>query len=594
MPVPPAVPGPADDSPLWEDPLWEDPLWEDSSQEDQSWEMAGAARVPEVLAAGFWDRAEPYGTGFASGGPLDQLTPGPVLAGFTAQAWTDGLGQLSDDELIGILRAARRMCSWQAALELETVAELDARRMTQAARAQATGVQATGVQATRASDPRASTHTAEELAAALILTGRSADALLDLAAGLARLADVRAALAEGTIDRARAVVFAHELVAVDDEHAAAIEAAILPRAGEMTTGQLQAALRRAVLAIDPAAAIRRRERAEKDARVEAWQETSGTSALSGRDLPPAEVIAADKRLDALARWLTDHGVEGSHDQLRALSYTALLLGRSVDTLLPQRPGQGPADPGGPAAGGISSGGGGGSSSSSRGASGSAGVGAAGHGNSAAPQWPAADSAWPPGLAGWVNLTMPLASYLGESSASPGEVTGLGPLDAAACRDLAAAIAATPGSRWCMTLTDRDGRAVAHGCARSGPGPPGSDPGPWLARLKLSALAAGTCAHPRESSGYRPSPKLRHLIKVRQRTCSFPGCRCRAARCDDDHTLPFDQGGRTCECNLSPLCRRHHRAKQAPGWHLEQPQPGILVWTLPHGRRYTTIPGAYPA
>lgn len=554
MPVPPTVPDPADDSPFWEDSSWEDQPWE-----DQPWEMTGPSRVPEVLAAGFWDRTEPYGTGFASGGPLDQLTPGPVLAGFTAQAWTEGLGQLSDDELIGVLRAARRMCSWQAALELEAVAELDARRMAQATRAQATRAQAT-----RASDPRACTHTSEELAAALILTGRSADALLDLAAGLVRLADVRAALAEGTIDRARVVVFAHELAAVDDEHAAAIEAAILPRAGEMTTGQLQAALRRAVLAIDPAAAIRRRERAEKDARVEAWQETSGTGALSGRDLPPAEVIAADKRLDALARWLTDHGAEGSHDQLRAMSYTALLLGRSVDTLLPQRPGHGPADPGSPAA------------------------------SPAAPEWPAAASAWPPGLAGWVNLTMPLASYLGQSSASPGEVAGLGPLDAAACRDLAAAIAATPGSRWCVTLTDRDGHAVAHGCARSGPGPPGSDLGAWLAGLKLCTLESGTCSHQHESSGYRPAPKLRHLIKVRQRTCSFPGCRRRAARCDDDHTLPYDQGGRTCECNLAPLCRRHHRAKQAPGWHLEQPQPGILVWSLPHGRRYTTIPGTYPA
>lgn len=82
MPGPPTVPGPADDS----------PFWEDLSREDPSWETAGAGRVPEVLAAGFWDRAEPYGTGFASGGPLDQLTPGPVLAGFTAQAWTEGPG----------------------------------------------------------------------------------------------------------------------------------------------------------------------------------------------------------------------------------------------------------------------------------------------------------------------------------------------------------------------------------------------------------------------------------------------------------------------------------------------------------------------
>ena len=46
-----------------------------------------------------------------------------------------------------------------------------------------------------------------------------------------------------------------------------------------------------------------------------------------------------------------------------------------------------------------------------------------------------------------------------------------------------------------------------------------------------------------------------MITIRQPTCSFPGCRRPAIRCDDDHTLPYDQGGRTCECNLAPLCRR---------------------------------------
>jgi hypothetical protein len=43
----------------------------------------------------------------------------------------------------------------------------------------------------------------------------------------------------------------------------------------------------------------------------------------------------------------------------------------------------------------------------------------------------------------------------------------------------------------------------------------------------------------------------------------------------------------------PLCRRHHRCKQAEGWHLEQPEPGVLAWHLPHGRSYTTTPEPYP-
>jgi hypothetical protein len=60
----------------------------------------------------------------------------------------------------------------------------------------------------------------------------------------------------------------------------------------------------------------------------------------------------------------------------------------------------------------------------------------------------------------------------------------------------------------------------------------------------------------------------------------------------DHTVPWDQGGLTCECDLAPLCRHHHRCKQAEGWHLTQHQPGILTWRVPSGRTYTTNPTRY--
>ena len=38
--------------------------------------------------------------------------------------------------------------------------------------------------------------------------------------------------------------------------------------------------------------------------------------------------------------------------------------------------------------------------------------------------------------------------------------------------------------------------------------------------------------------------------------------------------------------------RHHHAKHAPGWNLQQPQPGIMRWTTPSGRTYTTHPTRY--
>jgi hypothetical protein len=76
-----------------------------------------------------------------------------------------------------------------------------------------------------------------------------------------------------------------------------------------------------------------------------------------------------------------------------------------------------------------------------------------------------------GLPGAVNLTMPLATWLGRSDA-PGHVAGYGPVDAGDSRDLAARPAGQRLSRWCITLTGEGGRPVAHGRARSGPGPSG--------------------------------------------------------------------------------------------------------------------------
>ena len=116
---------------------------------------------------------------------------------------------------------------------------------------------------------------------------------------------------------------------------------------------------------------------------------------------------------------------------------------------------------------------------------------------------------------------------------------------------------------------------------------------WLASIPLAWLETGECSHRRESPGYRPSRSLTHLIQVRQGTCTAPGCRRPATSCDFEHTIPYHQGGRSCECNGGPCCRRHHRAKQATGWQLAQPRPGTFIWTTPHGRSYQTEPDAYP-
>ena len=519
----------------------------------------------EAFAAGFLHHDPgPAGCGFAAGGAADRAAPGPALAQLIAMV-TDpaagGYARLGESELIGVLNGWRKMASWAAAGEAEAVQELVRRREAQSAELR---------------NPHLAGHVTEEIAAALTLTGRSAAVLHADALGLARLPQVHDHLAAGRIDTAKAAVFTRELAVLPETAASAIAAKVLPEAPWLTTGQLRALLRRQILAHDPEAGERRKTQAAADAEVSVWAEASGNAGLAGRELPEADVLAADRRLTSLARWLSDRGAAGTLDQLRAAVFIKLLAGGSVQSLLPAWM---PATEG-----------------------------------------PGSPDDIPP-VTGTINLTMPLSAWAGISQAV-GEIAGYGPASAATCRDLikymtsgpvgdsppangppgrdadgnAGPAGNTPAPRWCLTVTDDAGHAIGHACAGSGPGPP---PGPaalaWAAELaaKMTTLESGTCTHQREEHHYRPSASLAHLIRIRQPHCTGPGCRRPARQCDLDHTIPYAKGGRTCECGLGPACRTHHRAKQAPGWHLAQPQPGVMIWTLPHGRSYPIEPYRYP-
>jgi hypothetical protein len=223
----------------------------------------------------------------------------------------------------------------------------------------------------------------------------------------------------------------------------------------------------------------------------------------------------------------------------------------------------------------------------------------------------------------VSIIVPFEAWMGWPTAQAGEVLGWGPADPDTLNELLAAAARDRASRLCLTLLGPDRTAVAHGCA---PGrltlpmrgtnadiPGGLDPpedgGPrrqaapdnpstpaldMIARLQIpvAKIAEGSCGHEHAEPGYRPSRKLRHLVEARSPWCTAPGCVNPAAHCDEDHTIPWDKGGLTCECNLSPLCRHHHQVKQLQRWHLEQPEPGVLAWHTPTGRTYVTEPGTY--
>jgi len=94
---------------------------------------------------------------------------------------------------------------------------------------------------------------------------------------------------------------------------------VVGRAGSLTPGGLRAAIARAVMAVAPDKARKRREHAAKRARVERWFEDSGNAGLAGRELPPAQVLAADQRITYWATELRKAGLEGDMDLLTELS-----------------------------------------------------------------------------------------------------------------------------------------------------------------------------------------------------------------------------------------------------------------------------------
>ncbi len=98
----------------------------------------------------------------------------------------------------------------------------------------------------------------------------------------------------------------------------------------------------------------------------------------------------------------------------------------------------------------------------------------------------------------------------------------------------------------------------------------------------------------EASGHAIPDRIRERIILRDGTCVFPWCTRPARGCDLDHVVEYDhhadaedrsQPGPTSTANLGALCRFHHRLKTHSSWHYDMVEPGVFVWTSPHGHHY---------
>jgi len=156
----------------------------------------------------------------------------------------------------------------------------------------------------------------------------------------------------------------------------------------------------------------------------------------------------------------------------------------------------------------------------------------------------------------ITVTVSLQTLLGLTE-DPGSLAGYGPVSAAMARDLA-----TDGTWRCVAVDDTHGTVLGLGRSTYTP-------------------------------AYTPGAALKAFLEHAAPTCDVPGCGVAARRCDLDHRVPYSAGV-TCECNIRPLCRRHHRLKTAglltitPSSDPDDP-PGTMTYTTRTGRTYPSLP-----
>jgi Domain of unknown function (DUF222) len=575
--------------------------------------------VPQSLLPGSGDdggQPLPGGLGFAQDGAADAMPPGPELAALTGQAVAD-MSCLREGELLGAASAARRLAAHAGYLEVMAVAEFARRRDAQLEASKARGDRVRS---------RDGEYPAEELGFEMNASARSAAVLIDMARNIAdRLPCTLAAMDAGLVDRDRARAISNATLHLADDKATIADKILAGAAQEMRLADLYQKAARLEARLDPEGVKARKEGAKQDRRVELRREDSGAASLAGRQLDPAEAMTGKASIDAEAVRLRNAGLPGTLGQIRAMILMDRIHQRSPwDRLAPPPPEpepDGDGEPGddpchdGPHGDGDGWPGCPGrdddaadddtDDDNTRDDEEDEGRPGGGFGGGPPPGSPDDQSGRKTPMPALINIIVPAATLLGTSDA-PADVGAWGLMDAGTVRDLIEAASRHPRTRWCYTLTGQDGEAIAHACARGAhpwtPSPASRD-GPARQHLDLLAellremnatpepIARGQCDHAHHEDRYIPSRKLKHLIRTRTARCCAPGCGAQAITGEIDHTIPYPAGA-SCECNLSPPCTRHHHAKHAPGWKLEQSEPGIMRWATPSGRTYTTRPTQY--
>ncbi|TQN42756.1 uncharacterized protein DUF222 [Blastococcus colisei] len=393
-----------------------------------------------------------------------------------------------------------------------------------------------------------------------------------------------ALLRRGEIDERRAGVLADALQHTTPELAGAVEAALLPEAGDLSPARLRSRALELLAELDATAIEERHEEAKQAADVRVGDTGDGMATLAG-DMTAEEAAACYDVIDQLARMAKADGDPRPIGQIRA-SIMSMLLLRPADHGLP----------------GVTVN--------------------------------LAVSATLEGLEG--------ATTRGGTRG--GEVNGF-PITAAHLRDLLRRVGAlgltTPeGGSLTFALTDEHGRLLAtvtaaelarlaaKGCPDHPDTPPAaqqpqadnpdaddcdieqpdevqpeqthpeaehpeaghSDTDGTDADAADVGCSCPVAGMPPPTDGYEPTAAQRRFVKTRDRRCRMPNCGQRAGWADLDHVVPHAEGGPTTCTNLCCACRSHHRLKTfARGWVFRMEPDGTLHVTSPCGITRTTRP-----
>jgi Domain of unknown function (DUF222) len=424
---------------------------------------------------------DPRLPGFAHGGEWDMRLPSADLA--AALQTVSGAGcrcpGADHDQLLSLLRQWQALESWAAAGKLGVLQAL--------IREDDQPLPGGGYHGDLPDGwTKSLTH---EAALALAMPPQSAEKLMWTAWNLrARLPETGALLAHGALTLAKARAVDEALSQLTDEDAAEAEAMIVPQLPGKTFGQAEKLAVQAALTVDPESATRRRAEAERN---RAWvvlrRDPSGAASLGGYDLPTDEALAGHANVCARAdEYKASSVFPGVRmDQLRAMAYLDLVNEITAEARIAcgqppsglgapneygpdpneRRPDSGPVDDDGPARENPDDGpatwdpdGG------DPDRDGPGGGGSPGSPPSRPPSSPPACQPPAPRSARLADMVIPLSTLLGLSE-RPGEGHALGPLDPDLCRSLAVTAANSRHTTICLTVTDPDGIAIGHGCAR---------------------------------------------------------------------------------------------------------------------------------